>query len=184
MVLEVSLPEHNFAAAKGRCFEKHNATLFFWNTCPSFHFFPWYTKGIWQIPIQYHKKKWKNKIMPHYAFQNTNAFLSFFSMIHRVSGRYPQLHITRKSEKKIYAPVGKPSPRSESTAWIFPSYFQLHYLPEETSFQQGGSFLPWTQISNHRIPQVQREFHLTTTPWQDVLSWVHTSHTHFAQPTL
>jgi hypothetical protein len=29
MVLEVSLPEHNFAAAKGRCFEKHNATLFF-----------------------------------------------------------------------------------------------------------------------------------------------------------
>jgi hypothetical protein len=24
-------------------------------------------------------------------------------------------------------------------AWIFPLYFQLPYLPEETCFQQGGS---------------------------------------------
>jgi hypothetical protein len=27
----------------------------------------------------------------------------------------------------------------ESTAWIFPSYFQLHYLPEETCIPQAGS---------------------------------------------
>jgi hypothetical protein len=27
----------------------------------------------------------------------------------------------------------------ESTAWIFPLYFQLHYLPEETCFSQAGS---------------------------------------------
>jgi hypothetical protein len=27
----------------------------------------------------------------------------------------------------------------ESTAWIFPLYFQLPYLPEETCFQQAGS---------------------------------------------
>ncbi len=27
----------------------------------------------------------------------------------------------------------------KSTAWIFPLYFQLPYLPEETCFQQAGS---------------------------------------------
>jgi hypothetical protein len=27
----------------------------------------------------------------------------------------------------------------QSTAWIFPLYFQLTYLPEETCFQQAGS---------------------------------------------
>jgi hypothetical protein len=26
----------------------------------------------------------------------------------------------------------------KSIAWIFPLYFQLPYLPEETCFQQGG----------------------------------------------
>ncbi len=30
-------------------------------------------------------------------------------------------------------------PFSSSTAWIFPLYFQLPYLPEETCFQQAGS---------------------------------------------
>jgi hypothetical protein len=28
---------------------------------------------------------------------------------------------------------------TKSTAWIFPLYFQLPYLPEETCFQQAGS---------------------------------------------
>jgi len=28
---------------------------------------------------------------------------------------------------------------TQSTAWIFTSYFQLPYLPEETCFQQAGS---------------------------------------------
>jgi len=27
----------------------------------------------------------------------------------------------------------------KSTAWIFPLYFQLPYLPEETCFQRAGS---------------------------------------------
>jgi hypothetical protein len=39
VVLEVSLPEHNFAAAKGRCFKKHNATLFFETPARLFTFF-------------------------------------------------------------------------------------------------------------------------------------------------
>jgi hypothetical protein len=29
----------------------------------------------------------------------------------------------------------------ESTAWVFPSYFHLPYLPEGTCFQQAGSSL-------------------------------------------
>jgi hypothetical protein len=31
------------------------------------------------------------------------------------------------------------STQKVSTAWIFPLYFQLHYLSEETCFQHGGS---------------------------------------------
>jgi hypothetical protein len=27
----------------------------------------------------------------------------------------------------------------QSTAWVFPLDFQLHYMPEESSFQQAGS---------------------------------------------
>jgi hypothetical protein len=28
---------------------------------------------------------------------------------------------------------------TQSTAWVFPLDFQLHYMPEETCFQQAGS---------------------------------------------
>jgi hypothetical protein len=67
VVLKVSLPEHNFAAAKGRCFEKHNATFF---------------------------------------FETPALLFTFFHDTQRVSGRYPQLQITRKGgEKKNYARV-------------------------------------------------------------------------------
>jgi len=89
-------------------------------------------------PVSQEKVEKKNYATLCFSKHQRFSFI-FFHDTQRVSGRYPQLHITRKSEKKIYAPVGKPSPRSESTAWIFPLYFQLHYLPEETSFQQGGS---------------------------------------------
>jgi hypothetical protein len=40
------------------------------------------------------------------------------------------------SEMQIYKEL---STQKVSTAWIFPLYFQLPYLPEETCFQQGGS---------------------------------------------
>jgi hypothetical protein len=32
--------------------------------------------------------------------------------------------------------------RQSNDAWIFPWYFQLPYLPEETCFQQAGSSSP------------------------------------------
>jgi hypothetical protein len=36
-----------------------------------------------------------------------------------------------------------------STAWIFPLYFQLTYLPEETCFQQVGSYA--VESTNHAL---------------------------------
>jgi hypothetical protein len=65
-----------------------------------------------------------------------------------------------------YRIVGDPSilTSPESTAWVFPLYFQLPYLPEGTCFQQAGSsvvkaisqailvslaYWPRAQISNH-----------------------------------
>jgi hypothetical protein len=40
------------------------------------------------------------------------------------------------SKMQIYKEL---STQKVSTTWIFPLYFQLRYLPEETCFQQGGS---------------------------------------------
>ncbi len=41
------------------------------------------------------------------------------------------------SKMQIYKEL---STQKVSTAWIFPLYFQLPYLPEETCFHQGGIF--------------------------------------------
>jgi hypothetical protein len=37
-------------------------------------------------------------------------------------------------------------------AWIFPLYFQLGYLPEETCFQQVGSSSALEPTSHHQPP--------------------------------
>jgi hypothetical protein len=40
-----------------------------------------------------------------------------------------------------------------SIAWIFPLYFQLHYLPEERCFQQvGSSAVEGTKLDWHLQP--------------------------------
>jgi len=52
---------------------------------------------------------------------------------------YSQIFKTSKFKYAYTRSNSNSFPMRKSTVWIFPLYFQLPYLPEETCFQQRGS---------------------------------------------
>jgi hypothetical protein len=64
---------------------------------------------------------------------------SIFLKVGYGGNTYSQVFKISKFEYAYTRSNSNSFPKHKSTVWIFPLYFQLPYLPEETCFQQWGS---------------------------------------------